>query len=105
MISKQKTTLKEYRNSKGREKLLHPKPRERMQGGKKVRRTTPPPTPMTLTQAKIQTLLEKVWLRALENKIQRCTVDQSCWAESCQPGCQLSGADKQKTPTGYRAAR
>lgn len=45
MISKQKTTLKEYRNSKGREQLLHPRPRERMEGGKKVRRTSPTAKP------------------------------------------------------------
>lgn len=80
MISKQKTTLKEYGNSKGREQLLIQGQGEDTR--RKEKRTTPPLKPVTLTQVKNSNLVgEGVVVGTGKQNSKRY------WAESCQPGC------------------
>lgn len=97
MINKQKTTLKEYENSKGREWLL-------IQGqgrGCKEERKENYPAPQTSDPDSGQKL-KPCWRRCGCGHWEKNS--KRYWAESCQPGCQLSMASKQKTPTGGRVA-
>ena len=51
MIAKEKTTFKTYRDNKGKDQVLHQRPREGIQGRKKELEELPPSTP---TQDEIQ---------------------------------------------------